>query len=152
MYAKCLIGKKVIRSGPNKCGDNSFNDYPIRIISANDCHIVYEYADDWHRTYMDTDRHTLNDEWCDNNWIDYHSTDDIYLVSVSCDNKEQASNIFNEIKKINNANWEYNHWITKSVPNKNPEILHYEVKAWIRGREAAERGCNNLNEVMRKFP
>jgi len=73
MYAKCLIGKKVIRSGPNKYRDNSFSDYPIRIISANDCHIVYEHADDWHQTYMDTDRHALNGEWCDNNWIEYHS-------------------------------------------------------------------------------
>lgn len=73
MYARDLIGKKVIRTKPNVVGDRSYSDHPIKIISSNSV-IIFEYADDWHRKYMDTDKHSLGYEWNDDGWAEYEQT------------------------------------------------------------------------------
>lgn len=70
MYAKDLVGKDVVRIKPSSNGDHSFSDTPIRIISAKNV-IKFEYTDDWHRKYMDTDQHSLGYEWNDDGWIEY---------------------------------------------------------------------------------
>jgi len=72
MEATDLIGKKAIRIAPtNEVRDRSYTNRPLKIINATKYHIYYEYADQWDRTYMDTDIHILGSEFCDDKWVEY---------------------------------------------------------------------------------
>ena len=72
MYATDLIGKKAIRIAKTKeTGDLSYTDHPLIIKRVNEHCIVFEYGDDWHRTYMDKDEHILDYDFCDDNWVEF---------------------------------------------------------------------------------
>jgi hypothetical protein len=72
MKATESIGKDVIRTGPTRITkDFSIDDHPIKIIDADDTNIVYEYADSWHRKNMDTNKHILGSDFCDDQWKEF---------------------------------------------------------------------------------
>ena len=72
MRATELIGKKAIRIAKTKeTGDRSYTSTPLIIKRANEHYIVFEYGDKWHRTYMDTDEHILDYDFCDDNWVEF---------------------------------------------------------------------------------
>mgnify|MGYP003586247266 CR=1 FL=1 len=71
MKAIDLIGKKALRTAPTSItNDRSYMSTPLKIVDATNYHIFFEYADKWHRTYMDTNIHILDSDFCDDNWIE----------------------------------------------------------------------------------
>jgi hypothetical protein len=74
MKATKLVGKWAIRTkrtrgiGDGRIGDGSYTDSPIFILKATDNHIIFEH----YETFLRDKRPSiLNDDFCDNNWIDY---------------------------------------------------------------------------------
>ena len=90
MKAIDLIGKVAIRTGPtNIIKDHSYTDHPIKILSATSNCITFEYADWWHRKYMDTRCHHLDSDFCDDKWIEYQGICDSYDIRKY---REQSQN------------------------------------------------------------
>jgi len=82
MKATELIGKVAIRTRPtNTIKDHSYTDHPIKVITATNHCITFEYADWWHRKYMDTRHHHLDSDFCDDNWIEYNGICDSYDIA-----------------------------------------------------------------------
>jgi hypothetical protein len=69
MKANQLIGKWAIRTKRTReIGDGSYTDSPIFILKATDNHIIFAH----YETFLRGGRPSiLNDDFCDNNWIDY---------------------------------------------------------------------------------
>ena len=77
MKATELVGKMAIRTKHVTYAgggtDRSHMEEPVKILKATDCHIVYEYGDEFLKMCK-----TANDspnimsyEYCDDNWVDY---------------------------------------------------------------------------------
>lgn len=76
MKAQELIGKWAIRTKPTRdMGDRSYTDTPLFILKADNSHIVCMHYEECLRS---KESHILNDDFCDNNWIDYKK-----LISLS---------------------------------------------------------------------
>ena len=84
MKATELIGKKVLRTK----GDD-FTEFPIIILAATDTHIVFD-DDPYSTANINTENFMVLDQnWCDDNWVDYDELERQAIITMSKINKER---------------------------------------------------------------
>lgn len=101
MKAKDLIGKKVTRIAPAECHygkDHSYMGSVIIILNADDEFITFTDEGG----ILNGTTHTLDIEWCDNNWKDVDE-----LLDVSHANMEKMKTLIQNSKHTDSTKAEH---------------------------------------------